>query len=66
MQGDAVTLLARGIAGLEAAAEDIRPAGGTPLVVPLDMADSDARPVPQPHGSPVAADLGTAEPCGAG
>jgi NAD(P)-dependent dehydrogenase (short-subunit alcohol dehydrogenase family) len=30
------------------------------------IAPRAARPVPQPHGSPVAADLGTAEPCGAG
>jgi NAD(P)-dependent dehydrogenase (short-subunit alcohol dehydrogenase family) len=41
-EGTAVALLARGLAGLEAAAEDVTRAGGTPLVVPVDVADSDA------------------------
>ncbi|HEX2309024.1 MAG TPA: SDR family oxidoreductase [Jatrophihabitantaceae bacterium] len=41
-QGAGVALLARGLAGLEAAAEDVTRAGGTPLVVPVDVADSDA------------------------
>jgi NAD(P)-dependent dehydrogenase (short-subunit alcohol dehydrogenase family) len=37
-----VALLARGVTGLEAAAEDVRAAGGTPLVIPADVADADA------------------------
>src|ERR1700712_5097288 len=41
-RGDRVALLARGERGLAAAAEDVRAAGGTPLVVPVDMADADA------------------------
>jgi NAD(P)-dependent dehydrogenase (short-subunit alcohol dehydrogenase family) len=41
-RGDRVALLARGEQGLTAAAEDVRAAGGTPLVVPVDMADADA------------------------
>ena len=41
-RGDRVALLARGAAGLAAAAEDVRAAGGTPLVVPVDVADADA------------------------
>jgi NAD(P)-dependent dehydrogenase (short-subunit alcohol dehydrogenase family) len=38
-RGDAVALLARGEEGLEAAAEDVRRAGGTPLIVGVDVAD---------------------------
>jgi NAD(P)-dependent dehydrogenase (short-subunit alcohol dehydrogenase family) len=41
-RGARVALLARGQAGLEAAAEDVRRAGGTPLAVPVDVADADA------------------------
>lgn len=41
-RGDRVALLARGEAGLAAAAEQVRAAGGTPLVVPVDVADADA------------------------
>lgn len=37
-----VALLARGSGGLEAAADDIRAAGGQALSVPLDVADPDA------------------------
>ena len=41
-RGDRVALLARGEKGLAAAAEDVRVAGGTPLVVPVDTADAAA------------------------
>jgi NAD(P)-dependent dehydrogenase (short-subunit alcohol dehydrogenase family) len=41
-RGDRVALLARGEVGLQAAADDVRAAGGTPLVVPVDVADADA------------------------
>lgn len=41
-RGDRVALLARGERGLAAAAEEVRAAGGTPLVVPVDTADADA------------------------
>lgn len=41
-RGDRVALLARGEVGLQAAAEDVRAAGGTPLVVPVDVSDADA------------------------
>jgi NAD(P)-dependent dehydrogenase (short-subunit alcohol dehydrogenase family) len=41
-RGDRVALLARGETGLAAAADDVRAAGGTPLVVPVDTADFDA------------------------
>src|SRR3954462_4864909 len=41
-RGDKVALLARGEKGLQAAAEDVRAAGGTPLVVPVDVADAKA------------------------
>jgi NAD(P)-dependent dehydrogenase (short-subunit alcohol dehydrogenase family) len=41
-RGDTVVLLARGEAGLTGAAEDVRSAGGTPVVIPIDIADSDA------------------------
>ena len=41
-RGDRVALLARGEVGLQAAADDVRSAGGTPLVVPVDVADADA------------------------
>jgi NAD(P)-dependent dehydrogenase (short-subunit alcohol dehydrogenase family) len=40
-RGAKVALLARGSAGLEAAAEEVRAAGGQPLVVPVDVADAD-------------------------
>ena len=41
-RGDRVALLARGSAGLEAAAADVRAAGGTPLALPVDVADAEA------------------------
>jgi NAD(P)-dependent dehydrogenase (short-subunit alcohol dehydrogenase family) len=41
-RGARVALLARGEQGLAGAAEDVRRAGGTPLVVPLDVSDADA------------------------
>ena len=41
-RGDAVALLARGEEGLEAAAEDVRRAGGTPLPISVDVADFEA------------------------
>src|SRR3954471_8610183 len=41
-QGANVALLARGETGLDAAAEDVRAAGGTPLAIPVDVADSEA------------------------
>nr|BFF03881.1 SDR family oxidoreductase [Streptoalloteichus tenebrarius] len=41
-RGDHVALLARGQHGLEAAAEDVRGAGGRALVVPVDVADHEA------------------------
>lgn len=40
-RGARVALLARGTTGLAAAAEEVRAAGGTPLVLPTDMADPD-------------------------
>jgi NAD(P)-dependent dehydrogenase (short-subunit alcohol dehydrogenase family) len=40
--GASVALLARGEAGLQAAAEEVRAAGGRALVVPVDVADADA------------------------
>ncbi|WP_063007732.1 SDR family oxidoreductase [Nocardia kruczakiae] len=40
-RGDRIALLARGETGLAAAAEQIRRAGGTALVVPTDMAESE-------------------------
>jgi len=40
-RGDRVALLARGEAGLAAAAEDVRQAGGTPLPIPVDVADPE-------------------------
>ncbi|MEV6612175.1 SDR family oxidoreductase [Kutzneria sp. NPDC051319] len=39
-KGDRVALLARGEAGLAAAAEEVRQAGGTPLPIPVDVADA--------------------------
>ncbi|GHH69130.1 short-chain dehydrogenase [Streptosporangium violaceochromogenes] len=39
-RGDAVALLARGEKGLEAAAEEVRVAGGRALPVPVDVADA--------------------------
>jgi NAD(P)-dependent dehydrogenase (short-subunit alcohol dehydrogenase family) len=41
-RGDSVALLARGEVGLDAAAEDVRQAGGKALAIPVDMADVDA------------------------
>jgi NAD(P)-dependent dehydrogenase (short-subunit alcohol dehydrogenase family) len=41
-RGARVALLARGEQGLSGAAQDVRRAGGTPLVVPLDVADPAA------------------------
>ena len=41
-RGDRVALLARGEKGLTAAADDVRAAGGTPLVVPVDVSDAEA------------------------
>jgi NAD(P)-dependent dehydrogenase (short-subunit alcohol dehydrogenase family) len=41
-RGAKVALLARGETGLQAAAEEVRRAGGTPLVVPVDVADAAA------------------------
>jgi NAD(P)-dependent dehydrogenase (short-subunit alcohol dehydrogenase family) len=41
-RGARVALLARGRAGLEAAADEVRAAGGHPLVVEVDVADPDA------------------------
>lgn len=41
-RGAAVALLARGRAGLEAAADEVRSAGGHPFVVEVDVADADA------------------------
>jgi NAD(P)-dependent dehydrogenase (short-subunit alcohol dehydrogenase family) len=40
-QGDKVALLARGETGLNAAAEDVRAAGGEALAIPTDVADYD-------------------------
>ncbi|MBV9922115.1 MAG: SDR family oxidoreductase [Pseudonocardia sp.] len=40
-RGAKVALLARGRAGLEAAAKDVQSAGGTPLVIPTDVADAE-------------------------
>ena len=41
-EGDRVALIARGRAGLEAAAREVRAAGGEALVVPCDVADAAA------------------------
>jgi NAD(P)-dependent dehydrogenase (short-subunit alcohol dehydrogenase family) len=41
-QGDAVALLARGAAGLEGAAGDVRAAGGKALTIECDVADAEA------------------------
>jgi NADP-dependent 3-hydroxy acid dehydrogenase YdfG len=41
-RGAKVALLARGEKGLAAAAEDVRAGGGTPLMVPIDVADPEA------------------------
>ena len=40
--GASVALLARGAAGLEAAAAEVREAGGRALALPTDVADADA------------------------
>ena len=39
-RGDSIALLARGEVGLSAAAAEVSAAGATPLVVPVDVADS--------------------------
>src|SRR3954463_16676096 len=41
-QGARVALIARGRAGLEAAAREVREAGGQALVLPCDVADAEA------------------------
>ncbi|MBI5107079.1 MAG: SDR family oxidoreductase [Solirubrobacterales bacterium] len=41
-RGDRVALIARGERSLEATAEEVRRAGGTPLVLPADVADAEA------------------------
>jgi NAD(P)-dependent dehydrogenase (short-subunit alcohol dehydrogenase family) len=41
-RGDRVALLARGERGLAGAAAEVERAGGTPLVVPVDVADAEA------------------------
>jgi len=41
-RGDRVALIARGRAGLEGAAREVREAGGQALVVPCDVADAEA------------------------
>ncbi|CAN5752327.1 SDR family oxidoreductase [soil metagenome] len=41
-RGAAVALLARGEAGLAGAEHDVREAGGTPLVIPVDVSDAAA------------------------
>jgi len=41
-RGAQVALLARGQAGLQAAAEEVRRLGGKPLVIEVDVADADA------------------------
>src|SRR3954468_6619901 len=41
-RGDRVALIARGRAGLEAAAAEVRALGGEALVLPCDVADADA------------------------
>jgi NAD(P)-dependent dehydrogenase (short-subunit alcohol dehydrogenase family) len=40
-RGDKIALLARGAAGLDGAAADVRAAGGEPLVIEVDVADQD-------------------------
>ena len=40
-RGDRVALLARGTDGLEGARRDVEERGGTPLAIPLDVADAD-------------------------
>ena len=40
-RGANIALLARGRAGLEAAAKDVQNAGGTPLAIPTDVADAE-------------------------
>ena len=41
-RGDTVVLCARGEAGLEAAAAEVKAAGGQPVVMPVDVADPAA------------------------
>ena len=54
-RGDTVVLIARGAAGLEAAARDVKDAGGQAVVMPLDVADPEvvaaaAQRVEDEHG----------------
>ena len=41
-RGSSVALLARGEKGLAGAADDVRRAGGTPMMVPVDVSDAEA------------------------
>jgi NAD(P)-dependent dehydrogenase (short-subunit alcohol dehydrogenase family) len=41
-RGDTVVLIARGETGLAGAVADVQEAGGTPVAMPLDVADADA------------------------
>lgn len=41
-RGDTVVLMARGVEGLEGAADDVRARGGRAVVMPVDVADADA------------------------
>jgi NAD(P)-dependent dehydrogenase (short-subunit alcohol dehydrogenase family) len=41
-RGDRIALLARGQSGLDRAAQDVRSAGGTAIVIPVDVADAEA------------------------
>jgi len=41
-RGATVALLARGEAGLQGAADEVKRAGGQPLAIPVDMADAEA------------------------
>ena len=41
-RGDHVALIARGRAGLEAAADEVRAAGGTAITIPCDVSDDEA------------------------
>lgn len=41
-RGDTVALVARGEHGLEGGADDVRRAGGTPVVIPTDVSDHEA------------------------
>src|SRR5688500_15247779 len=54
-RGDAVALLARGREALDATAKEVDTVGGTPLVLPLDVADAEAVDAAAAH---VEAELG--------